>query len=131
MELQTEWRKVGPADKIKNEEIWKRFKIAVDGFFKHKDDYYKKRKQEFAANLQQKTEICMQAEGLVENSDWKTTANELIRLQQEWKKIGQVGPNEKNDKIWARFKTACDAFFNRKNEHFAEPRSCWTARMSA
>ncbi len=120
LELQTEWRKAGPADKAQNDAIWKRFKTAVDGFFKLKDDFYKKKKQEYAANLQQKTELCMQAEGLVENSDWKTTASELIRLQQEWKKIGQVGSNDKNDKIWARFKAACDAFFNRKSEHFAE-----------
>ena len=120
LELQTEWRKVGPADKAQNDEVWKRFKTAVDGFFKKKDDFYKKKKQEYAANLQLKTEICMQAEGLVENSDWKTTANELIRLQQEWKGIGAVGTTDKNDKIWARFKAACDGFFNRKNEHFAE-----------
>ncbi len=120
LELQTEWRKIGPADKAQNDEIWKRFKTAVDSFFKVKDEFYKKKKQEYTGNLQAKTEICMQAEGLIENSDWKTTANELIRLQQEWKKIGQVGSNEKNDKIWARFKTACDTFFNRKSEHFAD-----------
>ena len=118
--LQTEWRKIGPISNAQNELIWKRFKTATDGFFKTKDDYYKKKKSEYAANLQQKTEICMQAEGLIENSDWKTTAQELIRLQQEWKLIGQVGSNEKNDKIWARFKAANDAFFNRKSEHFAE-----------
>ena len=117
--LQTEWRKIGPADKNKNDEVWKKFKSIIDGFFKQKDDFYKKKKQEFAANLQAKTELCIQAEGLQENSDWKATADELIRLQTEWKKYGQVGTQDKNTKIWNRFKAACDVFFNRKKAHFA------------
>jgi hypothetical protein len=118
LELQTEWRKIGPAGKEQNDAIWQRFKTTCDQFFKNKDQFYKKRKQEYAANLQQKTELCIQAEALKESDDWKTTTNELVRLQQEWKKIGPAG--DKNEKIWQRFKTACDAFFNRKSEHFAD-----------
>ena len=118
--LQTEWKTIGPADRGPNEEVWKRFKAAVDGFFRKKDEYYKKKKQEHAANFQLKTELCMQAEALVENSDWKATANELVRLQKEWKNIGHAGSQERNEKIWDRFKAACDKFFNRKNEHFSE-----------
>ncbi len=119
LELQVKWRTIGPADSVKNEEVWKKFKSIVDGFFKQKDEYYKTRKQEFATNLQAKTEICIQAEGLQENSDWKATSDELIRLQQEWKKYGQVGSQDKNNKIWVRFKAACDVFFNRKKAHYA------------
>jgi hypothetical protein len=118
LELQTEWRKIGPATKDKNDSIWQRFKSTCDQFFKDKDQFYKKRKQEYATNLQAKTELCIQAEALKESDDWKATTNELVRLQQEWKKIGPAG--EKNEKIWQRFKLACDAFFNRKSEHFAE-----------
>lgn len=119
LELQAEWQKIGPADRARNEEIWKKFRAATDNFFKQKDEFYKKRKQEFAANLQAKTEICIQAEGLQENSDWKTTTEELIKLQQEWKKYGHVGTQEKNNKVWMRFKAACDNFFNRKKAHYA------------
>ena len=120
LELQQEWRKIGPADKESNDEVWKRFKSVSDQFFKNKDEYYHKKKQEYAANMQQKTELCMQAEGLKESHDWKNTANELIRLQQEWKKIGPVGSSEKNEKIWNRFRQACDAFFQLKKSHFAD-----------
>jgi hypothetical protein len=118
LELQTEWRKIGPAGKEHNDSIWQRFKASCDQFFRNKDAFYKRRKQEYAANLQQKTELCIQAEALKESEDWKTTTNELVRLQQEWKKIGPAG--EKNEKIWQRFKTACDAFFNRKSAHFSD-----------
>ncbi len=118
LELQAAFQKTGAVGEAKNEEIWKRFRKISDVFFKQKDEFYKKRKQEFAANLQGKTEICIQAEGLQENSDWKATADELIRLQQEWKKFGAVGTQEKNNKLWARFKAACDVFFNRRKANF-------------
>lgn len=117
-ELQVAWKKVGPADKKVNDEIWNRFKKACDTFYKSKNDYYHKRKQEFASNLQLKTELCLQAEGLKDSQDWKTTTAELIRLQQDWKKIGPVG-DKYSEKIWKRFRTACDAFFNNKTEHFS------------
>jgi len=119
MELQNEWKKIGPSSKATNDVVWKRFRTGTDNFFKVKDEFYKKKKSEFAVNLQAKTEICIQAEGLQENSDWKATTDELIRLQNEWKKYGQVGSNEKNQKLWLRFKAACDVFFNRKKENFA------------
>jgi len=118
LELQAEWRKIGPTGKESNDSIWQKFKVTCDQFFKNKDAFYKKKKQEYANNLQAKTELCIQAEALKESSDWKSTGSELIRLQQEWKKIGPSG--DKNEKIWQRFKIACDEFFNRKTAHFAD-----------
>lgn len=118
LSLQTEWRKIGPAGKEHNDEVWTRFKGFCDQFFRNKDNFYKAKKQEYAANLQKKTDLCVQAEALQESNDWKTTANDLIRLQQEWKQIGPAG--DKNEKVWQRFKTACDAFFQRKSAHFAD-----------
>lgn len=118
LELQLEWRKIGQTGKDQNESIWQKFKGICDQFFKNKDAFYKKKKQEYTTNLQLKTELCNQAEAFKESEDWKSTSNELVRLQQEWKKIGPAG--EKNEKIWQRFKAACDAFFVRKNEHFKD-----------
>ncbi len=118
LELQAEWRKIGPTGKDQNDIIWQKFKTTCDQFFKNKDAFYKNKKQEYANNLQSKTELCIQAEALKESSDWKSTGSELIRLQQEWKKIGPSG--DKNEKIWQRFKVACDEFFNRKTAHFAD-----------
>lgn len=117
LELQTEWRKIGPTPKESNESIWQQFKTTCDQFFKNKDNYYKAKKLEYATNLQGKTELCIQAESLKESSDWKSTTQELIRLQQEWKKIGPAG--DKNEKIWQRFKAICDEFFARKTANFA------------
>jgi hypothetical protein len=118
LDLQTEWRKIGPAGKEHNDAVWAKFKGTCDQFFRKKDEFYKRKKQEYAANLQKKTELCIQAEALRESNDWKATSNELIRLQQEWKTVGPAG--DKNEKVWQRFKTACDAFFQRKSAHFSD-----------
>jgi len=86
LELQAAWRKIGHAGKQHNDAIWTRFRSACDNLFKSKNDFYSRRKHEYAANLQLKTELCIQAEALQENTDWKSTSEELKRLQDEWKK---------------------------------------------
>lgn len=118
LELQAAWRKIGHAGKQHNDGIWTRFRSACDNLFKSKNDFYSRRKQEYAANLQLKTELCIQAEALQENTDWKSTSEELKRLQEEWKKIGFAGDRQ-SEKIWKRFRSACDAFFAKKSEHFS------------
>ncbi|MFM7823823.1 MAG: DUF349 domain-containing protein, partial [Bacteroidota bacterium] len=118
LELQVAWRKIGHAGKQHNESIWTRFRTACDNLFKTKNDFYSRRKQEYAANLQLKTELCIQAEALQENTDWKSTSEELKRLQEEWKKIGFAGDRQ-SEKIWKRFRSACDAFFAKKSVHFS------------
>ena len=65
-----------------------------------------------------KTELCIQAEALQESTEWKSTSDALIKLQKEWKDIGPV-PRKQSERIWKRFRKACDLFFNRKTEHFA------------
>lgn len=117
VELQQQFKAIGFAPRKENELVWTRFKTALDSFFRSKNDFYQSRKKELAANLQQKTELCVQAEALKESTDWKNTANQLKHLQEEWKKIGPVA-EKFNQKIWQRFKEACDAFFNNRKAHF-------------
>ena len=64
----------------------------------------------------------MQAESLRTSTDWKKTSNDLIRLQNEWKSLGPV-PKKYSDKIWKRFRAACDEFFNAKTFYFSNLQS--------
>jgi len=117
VEVQNEWKKVGFADKKSNDEVWAKFRGLCDGFFVRKNDFFTSLKKEHTANLQLKNELCIQAEALIENTDWKKTTEELKRLQAEWKKTGFAG-DRNNQKIWERFRKACDSFFERKNAHY-------------
>ena len=119
IEIQKIWRTIGFAPKKHNNTIYQRFREACDAFFQAKRGFYAENKEQQMANLQKKTELCMQAETWKESTEWKEATDALINLQKEWKEIGTV-PRKHSDKIWKRFRKACDLFFERKSEHFAE-----------
>jgi len=112
------WKTIGPAPKKANDEVWERFKVALDGFFAEKKDHFGKLKDQQINNYNLKLDLCVQAEALKDSTDWRDTSRDLINLQREWKEIGPV-PRKNADKIWKRFRAACDEFFQKKNEYFS------------
>jgi len=112
------WKSIGFAPKKVNNEVWNRFRSALDNFFKNKKDYFQKFKENQTENYNQKLNLCLQAEAIKDSTDWRHTTDELIALQHEWKKIGTV-PSKFSDKIWKRFRAACDEFFKRKSDYFS------------
>jgi hypothetical protein len=120
-ELFEEWKTIGPVPKANNDKVWKDF----NGI---RNEFYKKRKEHFAAineerksNLVKKEALCQQVEALQNSEEWAETTKKILDIQKEWKSIGPV-PDKVNQAIWKRFRKACDAFFNRKNEAFAGKR---------
>ncbi len=116
--IQKEWRETGPVHKEKSEEIWNRFKAAVDKVYSRRDEYLKGRDEKRHENLTAKTALCEKAEALAnatyaKMTDWKEKETELKALDEEWKKIGRV-PTKFNESIWERFKTARKDFFKQK-----------------
>jgi hypothetical protein len=112
------WKTIGPAPKKENDEIWERFKAYINTFFSTKKDYFNKLKQEQTNNYNLKLDIVKQAEAIKDSTDWRSTTQDLINLQKEWKNIGPV-PRKHSDKIWKRFRAACDEFFQNKAKHFS------------
>jgi len=117
--LLNEWKKTGRAPRQVNDEVWAKFKGSLDTFFNAKRDFFAELKEQQMNNYNLKLDLCNEAEKLKESDSWKKTTNELIRLQKEWKNIGPV-PKRHSDKIWKRFRAACDEFFNRKSEFFKD-----------
>ena len=113
LELQQEWRKLGFASKKVNTQIWERFRNLCDNFFQAKNEFYKAIQKEQAENLAKKTALCEKAEALKDSTDWRSTTDILIKLQQEWKEIGPVKAKI-SGAIWDRFRSACDTFFTAK-----------------
>ncbi len=129
IELQKIWKTIGFAPKKYNAAIYERFRQACDTFFSKKRDFFAGNREEQENNLQLKTELCMKAEAMTQSTDWKKTSDELIRLQKRWKTIGSV-PAKQSDKIWKRFRSACDTFFNRKNEYFSNIDSVYLTNLT-
>ena len=129
-ELFKVWKTVGPAAKKQNEEIWARFKGVMDSFFAKKKEFFASLKDKQSENLERKINLCIEAEALKDSNDWKKTTEQFKRIQEEWKTIGPV-PKRHADKIWKRFRAACDTFFNRKAEHFGGLKEEEAANLAA
>lgn len=117
-ELLKIWKTIGQVSKKYNNEIWSRFKTYLDTFFANKSEHLTKLKDEQLHNYNLKLDLCVQAEAIKERKDWKNATQELLDIQKQWKEIGPV-PRKYQDKIWLRFRAACDEFFNNKSSYFA------------
>ena len=129
-ELFKVWKTVGPASKKQNEEIWTRFKTAMDTFFAKKKEFFANLKDRQTENLERKINLCIEAEALQESTEWKKATERFKKIQEEWKTIGPV-PKRHADKIWKRFRAACDTFFGRKAEHFGGLKEEEAANLTA
>ncbi len=112
-----EWRAIGPVPRKFNQSVWDRFKQAYNQFYTNKNNYFKFLNNERAVNLKTKTELCEKAEELMNSIEWNKATKSILELQDQWKKSGPVHEKQ-SDKIWKRFRAACDTFFNRKAGHF-------------
>src|SRR5205085_284874 len=88
--LQAEWKTIGPVSRGQEKAIWERFRSACDRFFSRRHADLAERKNVWAANLAKKEALIARAEALAQSSDWEPAANEIKRLQNEWKAIGPV-----------------------------------------
>ena len=120
--LQNKWKTIGFAPQKMNVKIFERFRRACDEFFKKKGEFFKSLKENMNANLEKKKELCEKVEALKDSTDWKATAEQLTKLQKEWKTIGPVS-KKNSDAIWKRFISACDYFFEQKNKATSSQRS--------
>lgn len=117
-----EWREIGPVPHENQNEIWERFKEATRNINKNHQDYFEKLRNEQRHNLEAKIALCEKAEEIValnsaSNKDWNKLSKDMIELQKVWKTIG-FAPKKDNNKVYDRFRTACDTFFNSKRTFY-------------
>lgn len=118
-ELRDQYFETGKVPRNRNKEIWNIFKEATRNFNHEKNNFYKTQKKEQYTNLEKKLELIRIAEENMENEDLEVVTPLMKKIQQDWKNIGHV-PRKDSDKIWKRFKNACNHYFDRlhaeKNE---------------
>jgi hypothetical protein len=123
--LQEEWKAVGPVPKDKADEVWKRFRGACDKFYDRRKAHFEANDAQRQENLQRQEEIIAAVEKLAAATDapesvqWKRSADDVKRLQADWKALGPV-PRDKSEETWKRFRAACDKFFAARQTHFAQ-----------
>lgn len=122
--LHEEWKEFGPVAKEYRESIWERFKAATSVINKKYQAYFEEQKARFRANLEAKTALCEKAEEIMNTAiesakDWSKYSDAMENLQQEWKKIGPVAKKD-SQKIYDRFRAACNRFFDSRKEYYSK-----------
>lgn len=131
--LHQDFRETGPVSKESREEIWTRFKAASTVINKRHQQHFEQLKEKEKENLDQKTVICelleaIEYDKLTTFQSWNDKTQEVLALQKKWRDIG-FAPAKQNQKIFERFRAACDQFFSRKGEFFKQAKSDMTANL--
>jgi hypothetical protein len=131
--LHQDYRETGPVSKESREEIWERFKAASTVINKRHQQHFEQIKDKEKENLDQKTVICelleaIEFDKLTTFQHWNDKTQEVLALQKKWKDIG-FAPAKQNQKIFERFRAACDSFFSKKGEFFKQAKTDMTANL--
>lgn len=107
VELQKEWKKLGPTARKQSDAIWKRFVSACDYFFEQKAANFSDKYSEEIANLKAKKAVIEKIANYEPTGDNKQDTAALNALIDEYNKIGFV-PYRDKDKIFNAFKNATE-----------------------
>ena len=122
--LHEQWKEYGPVAKEHRDAIWERFRAATAVINKKYQAHFEGVKEQQVANLQAKIALCERVEAIAEqeitsSNQWNALSKEIESIQAEWRKIG-FATRKDNQKVYDRFRAACDKFFSRKREYYNE-----------
>lgn len=131
--LHEQWKEYGPVAKEMREDIWNRFKAATAVINKKYQTHFEGIKEQQEENLGKKRELCERLEQIAatevkSSSEWNTLSKEIEDLQAQWRKIGFATKKE-NQKIYDRFRAACDEFFARKRDYYSSVKNNMTENL--
>ena len=128
-DLQQQWRLAADVPRAQGETLWKRFKEAHDKAWARCEAHFAAQAEARGGNLARKIALCERAEALAESTNWIQTADEIKKLQAEWKTIGAVSRGQEKA-IWERFRSACDRFFTRRHADLADRKTVWADNLA-
>ncbi len=120
VEMQKEWKTIGPVVKKYSDNVWKRFIAACDHFFEQK----KKQNVNVHAvehdNLKAKKDIIATLKSTIEEAA-EDAAQTVRDLMDRWQEIGHV-PFKEKDKIYTQYRELIDKAFDTLNMRGSRPR---------
>ena len=131
--LHEQWKEYGPVAKEFRESIWERFKAATAIINKRYQAHFEGLKEQQAENLAKKTALCEKVEEIAareiaDSNEWNACSKEIEEIQKEWRTIGFASKKD-NQKIYDRFRAACDRFYERKREFYNEYKDSINANL--
>lgn len=116
IEIQNEWKTVGRTGQKDNDAVWSEFRTICDDFFTAKKEFFGELHEKQGDVKKHKVALIERAEALQNSTDWQKTSQDLIRLQEDWKKQHLLIEREEA-KLFFRFRKACNVFFDAKKAH--------------
>ena len=122
--LHEEWREIGPVAIEHKEGLWERFKAASTIINRRHQEHFENIKAEQIKNFERKSALCEELEKLVAEAPtshkaWNKASERVQAIQAEWRTIG-FAPKKDNNKVYDRFRAACDKFFEVKHTFYSE-----------
>lgn len=116
LDIQNEWKTIGRTGQKENDAVWAEFRAVCDEFFGKKKEFFNTLHEQQGDVKKKKSELIEKAEAIQNSTDWQKTSQDLIKLQEEWKKYHLVNEREES-KMFFRFRKACNTFFDAKKAH--------------
>ncbi|MBO4567196.1 MAG: DUF349 domain-containing protein [Bacteroidales bacterium] len=131
--LHEQWKEFGPVAKEKRDDIWNRFKAATAVINKRYQAHFEGQKEQQVANLSAKEALCEEVEAIAAkevttSGEWNELSAQIVEIQARWRKIG-FATRKDNQKIYDRFRAACDAFYARKRDYYSGFKDAMTSNL--
>ena len=131
--LHEQWKDLGPVAKEFRDEIWERFRAATSVINKKYQAHFEGLKEQQAQNLEAKTALCEEVEAIAgkeitSSTEWNALSKQIEEIQAKWRTIG-FATRKENQKVYDRFRAACDKFFERKRASFTEFKDSMNANL--
>jgi Domain of Unknown Function (DUF349). len=128
--LHEEWHDLGPVAREIREQIWTRFKDASTAINKKHQAYFDSIRKIEDENYEAKVALCDKLEAfdfsnLTNYKAWDEATKTILAWQEDWRAIG-FAPRKVNQKVFDRYRKACDAFFAAKGEFYKETKNVLT-----
>ena len=121
VEMQKEWKTIGPVVKKHSDAVWKRFIAACDHFFEQKKKQHVNVHAVEHDNLKAKKEVIANLKATIEEAA-EDAAQTVRDLMDRWQEIGHV-PFKEKDKIYTQYRELIDKAFDTLNMRGSRPRN--------
>ena len=131
--LHEEWREIGPVAADYKESLWERFKAASTVINRRHQEHFEAIKAEQVKNFELKSALCDEVEKMVNEAPtshkaWNKASERIQAIQAEWRTIG-FAPKKDNNKVYDRFRAACNKFFDSKHAFYTEAKDDMTKNL--
>jgi len=122
VELQKQWKTIGPVPRKEADSIWERFTSQCDTFFTARKNRMEEEDSKRLENQKRKEILLQRAGEVIQQQDEKEITDQLQELQQEWKQVGPA-PRELEQLLWDEFQGLCNVFFQQKENGYKEKKT--------